>query len=49
MWLTNMHQFLSIGLPPDKMDRDEWKWVAVRSRHFYLIEDTLYHKGADGI
>ena len=22
-WLTDMHQFLSTGLPPDKMDRDE--------------------------
>ena len=48
-WLTDMHQFLSTGLPPDKMDRDEQKRVAVRSRHFCLIGDTLYHKGADGI
>ena len=22
-WLTDMHQFLSTGLPPDKMYRDE--------------------------
>ena len=47
--MTDMHQFLSTGLPPDKMDRDEWKRVAVQSRHFCLIGDTLYHKGADGI
>ena len=48
-WLTDMHQFLSTGLPPYKMDRDERKRVAVQSRHFYLIGDTLYHKGSDGI
>ena len=28
-WLTDMHQFLSTGLPPDKMDRDERKRLAV--------------------
>ena len=31
------------------MDRDEQKRLAVRSHHFFLIQDTLYHKGADGI
>ena len=48
-WLTDMHQFLSTGVPPDKMDWDERKRLAFRSRHFCLIQDTLYHKGADGI
>ena len=48
-WLAYMHQFLSTGLPPDKMDRDEQKRVVVRSRHFCLIGDTLYHKMGDGI
>ena len=48
-WLTDMHQFLSTGLPPDKMDRDERNRVAVRRRQFCLIGDTLYHKGADSI
>ena len=47
--MTDIHQYLSTGLPPDKMDRDERKRLAVRSRHFCLIGDTLYHKGADGI
>ena len=42
-------QFLSTGLPSDKMDQDEQKRLAVRSRHFCLIQDTLYHKGADRI
>ena len=27
----------------------QWKRVVVRSRNFYLVGDTLYHKGADGI
>ena len=44
-----MHQFLSTGLPPEKMDRDEPKQLVVWSRHFCLIQDTLYHKGADNI
>ena len=48
-WLTEMHQFLSTGIPPENMDHDERKRVAVRSRHFCLVGDTLYHKGADGI
>ena len=37
-WLTDMHQFLSSRLPPDKMDWDERKRLAVRNRHFYLIQ-----------
>ena len=44
-----MHQFLSTGLPPEKMDQDKRKRLAVRSCHFCLIQVTLYHKGADGI
>ena len=49
IWLINMHQFLNIGLPPEDLSRDERKRLAVQSRHFCLIQDTLYHKGADGI
>ena len=48
-WLTNMHQFLSTGLPPEEMNRDERKRLVVQSRHFCILRDTLYHKGADGI
>ena len=48
-WLTDMHQFLSTRLPPEKMDQDERKRLVVRSRNFCLIQDTLYHKGVDGI
>ena len=48
-WLTKMHQFLSTEVPSENMDRDERKRVAVKSRHFSLVGDTLYHKGADDI
>ena len=48
-WLTDMHKFLSIELPPKKMDWDERKWLTVCSRHFCLIQDTLYHEVVDGI
>ena len=44
-----MHQFLSTGLPPEEMNRDERKRLAIQSRHFCILRDTLYHKGADGI
>ena len=47
--LTDIHQYLSTGLPPDKMDRDERKRAAVRSQQFYLIRDNLYHKGVNSI
>ena len=44
-----MHQFLTTRIPPEKMDRDKRKRLTIRSCHFYLIQDTLYHKGADSI
>ena len=44
-----MHQFLSTGLPPKEMNRDERERLAVKSRHFGLLQDTLYHKGVDDI
>ena len=48
-WITEMTIFLSTGLPPENMSLDERKRLAVRSQNFYLLNDTLYHKGADGI
>ena len=48
-WLTDMQQFLSSGLPRDKIDWDERKQLVVRSRHFCLIQETLYHKGVNEI
>ena len=35
--LTNMHQFLSTGLPPEGMNRDERKRLAAQSRHFCIL------------
>ena len=48
-WITKMTHFLSIGLPPDHMTLDARKRLAVQSRNFCLVSDTLYHKGSDGI
>ena len=44
-----MISFLSTGLPLEGMSLDERKRLVVRSQNFYLIKETLYHKGADGI
>ena len=48
-WITEMTIFLTTGLPPDHMSIDERKRLVVRSRNFCLLNDTLYHKGVDGI
>ena len=48
-WITEMAFFLTTGLPPEHMSIDERKRLAVRSRNFFLLNNTLYHKGADGI
>ena len=48
-WISEMTIFLTIGLPPENLSADERKRLAVRSRNFYFLNDTLYHKGADGI
>ena len=48
-WITEMSIFLSTGLPPENMSLDERMRLAVRSRNFCLLNDTLYHKGANGI
>ena len=36
-------------VPLEELNRDEWKQLTVQSRHFCLLQDTLYHKGANGI
>ena len=41
--------FSTTGLPPQQVTIDERKRLAVRSRDFCLLNDTLYHKGVDGI
>ena len=48
-WISEMTIFLTTGLPPEHLSADERKRLAVRSRNFCLLNDTLYHKGADGI
>ena len=48
-WLTEMSEFLSTGLPPPRIRIDEKKRLVVRSRNFCMVEETLYHKGCDGV
>ena len=48
-WMMDMHQFLSTGQPSEELSQDERKRLAVQSRHSCLLQDTLYHKGADGV
>ena len=48
-WISEMTIFLSIGIPPEHMSVDQRKRLVVRSRNFCLLNDVLYHKGADGI
>ena len=48
-WLTERSEFLSTCLPPLRMRMDEKKILAVRSRNFCMIQDTLYHKGSNGV
>ena len=48
-WILEVTIFLTIGLPPEHISADERKRLVVRSRNFSLLNDILYHKGADGI
>ena len=48
-WITEMTIFLTTGLPPQQLSTDERKQLAVRSRNFCLLNNNLYHKGADRI
>ena len=48
-WITEMTIFLTIRLPLQQLSADERKRLAVCSKNFCLLNDTLYHKGADGI
>ena len=48
-WLTEMSEFLNTGFPPPRLRTDEKKRLAVRSWNLCMIQDTLYHKGSDGV
>ena len=49
VWISEMTIFLTTGLPPKHLSADERKRLVVWSRNFCLLNDTLYHKGVDGI
>ena len=48
-YITEMTIFLTTRLPPQQLSADERKRLAVCSWNFCLLNNTLYHKGADGI
>ena len=48
-WMADMHRFLISRLTTKEMSRDKQKQLAVQSRHFYRLQDTLYHKGSDRV
>jgi hypothetical protein len=48
-WLTDIIYFLSHGVPPEELSKAERKRLGVRSQAFSLMNDSLYHKSADGV
>jgi hypothetical protein len=48
-WLTDIVYFLSHGVPLEELSKAERKRLGVRSRAFSLMNDSLYHKSADGV
>ena len=48
-WIIEMTIFLTTGLPPQQQSIDERKRLAVHSRNFCLLNNALYHKGANRI
>ena len=48
-WIVDMEFFLSNGIPPEEMGREERKRLGVRARSYCLFHGNLYHKSADGI
>jgi hypothetical protein len=48
-WLTNIIYFLSHGVLPAELSKAERKGLGVHSRAFSLMNESLYHKSADGV
>ena len=48
-WMVDMEFFLSNGIPPEEMGREERKKLGVKARAYCLFHGNLYHKSADGI
>ena len=48
-WMVDMEFFLSNGIPPEEMGREERKRFGVCARAYCLFHGNLYHKAADGI
>ena len=48
-WMVDMEFFLSNGIPPEEMGREERKKLGVKARAYCLFHGNLYHKSVDGI
>ena len=48
-WIVDMEFFLSNGVPPEEMGREERKRLGVRARAYCLFHGNLYPKSADRI
>ena len=48
-WIVDMEFFLSNGIPPEEMGREERKRLGVQARSYCLFHGNLYHKSANGI
>ena len=48
-WISDMTIFLTTRIPPKHLSVDERKRLAMRSRNFCILNDTLYLKAAYGI
>lgn len=48
-WYDDMFHFVDTGMMRDDMSQDNQKWLAVRSKDFWILEDQLYKMGLDGV
>jgi hypothetical protein len=48
-WLMDIVHFLSHGILPEELSKAERKGLGVRSQAFNLMNNSLYHKSADGV
>ena len=46
-WIVDMEFFLSNGIPPEEMGREERKRLGVQAWSYCLFHGNLYHKSAD--
>ena len=43
-WMVDMEFFLSNGVPPEEMGREDRKRLGVHARAYFLLYGNMYHK-----